>query len=156
MGLTQTTALVHDFYLDMIPEGEIEIKGIEYDFDSANLREQSKKELDKLLEFLNLNSGISIEIRSHTDIRGNDDYNQILSDARAKSVVDYLILNGISKDRLRPKGYGETTPAEVQKEDGTMVSLTPEYINSLATEDEQEEAHQRNRRTAFKVLSQED
>ena len=156
MGLTQTTALVHDFYLEMIPEGEIEIKGIEYDFDSANLREQSKRELDKLLNFLNLNSGISIEIRSHTDIRGNDDYNQILSDARAKSVVDYLILNGINKDRLRPKGYGETTPAEVQKEDGTMVSLTPEYIKSLKTEEEQEEAHQRNRRTAFKVLSQED
>lgn len=154
LALTKTTALVHDFYLDKIPEGEIEIKGIEYDFNSANLRESSKRELDKLLKFLNLNSDISIEIRSHTDIRGSDDYNQILSDARAKSVVDYLIANGINKDRLRPKGYGETTPAEVKKEDGTMVTLTPEYINSLSSEDEREEAHQRNRRTAFKVISQ--
>lgn len=155
MGITKTTALTQDFFLRPIPKGEIAIEGIEYDFDSANLREKSKEILDELYDFLTLNSNIKIEIRSHTDQRGNDDYNLRLSDARAKSVVDYLIEKGISKDRLISKGYGETEPAEVDfYENDEMVTLTEEFIKNLPTKEDKEKAHQRNRRTAFKVLDQ--
>ena len=153
-GATESKNYTQDFYLEKIPKGEITIEGIEYDFDSANLRPESKKILDNLIEFLELNSNLKIEIRSHTDERGNDQYNMILSDARAKSVVDYLVANGIPRERLVPKGYGETLPAEVPDEDGNMITLTPEFIYSNPDKNKQEEYHQRNRRTAFFVLEQ--
>ncbi|MDX1652399.1 MAG: OmpA family protein [Brumimicrobium sp.] len=153
LGIIETTVLKHDFYLTFIPTGEIEIKGIEYDFDAATLRPQSKVELDKLVKFLELNSNLKIEIRSHTDERGSDRYNQKLSQRRAQSVVDYLIEHGVSKDRLIAKGLGESEPAIIQL-DGKEVELTPKYIYSVEDEEKREEFHQRNRRTAFKVHAQ--
>lgn len=155
LGLTESTTIVKDFYLLKIPKGEIAIEGIEYDFDSANLRPKSKEILDQLYkDWLEPNPNFKIEIRSHTDFRGSDTYNMTLSQARAQSVVDYLTETyGIAKDRLVAKGYGETEPAEVELENGEKVVLTEEYIKSkLQTYNEREEAHQRNRRTAFKVL----
>ncbi len=154
LGLVETTAMQHDFFLTLIPIGEIEIKGIEYDFDAATLRPQSKVELDKLVNFLNLNASLKIEIRSHTDERGSDIYNQKLSQRRAQSVVDYLVDSGIERDRLEANGLGESEPAVIRLEDGKDVELTPQFINSLSNEDKKEEYHQRNRRTAFKVLAQ--
>jgi outer membrane protein OmpA-like peptidoglycan-associated protein len=67
--------------------------------------------------------------------------------------VDYLIEHGIPMESLKPKGYGETMPAEVPDKDGNIVTLTEEYIRNLPKA-EREEAHQRNRRTAFFVLEQ--
>lgn len=154
LGIVETTNLDHDFYLTLIPTGEIEIKGIEYDFDAATLRPQSKVELDKLVNFLNLNASLKIEIRSHTDERGSDTYNQKLSQRRAQSVVDYLVDSGISRDRLEANGLGEAEPAVIRLEDGKDVELMPAFINSLSDDDKKEEYHQRNRRTAFKVLAQ--
>lgn len=154
LGIVESTALEQDFYLTLIPTGEIEIKGIEYDFDAATLRETSKKELDKLIEFLELNANLKIQIRSHTDERGRDEYNLKLSERRAQSVVDYLVDNGISRDRLEPRGMGETEPAVIRLQNGEDVELNPTYIYSLNDEDLQEEYHQRNRRTAFKVLAE--
>jgi len=143
-----------NFYLKKIPTGEITIEGIEYDFNKATLRPVSIEVLDQLVEFLELNNNLSIEIRSHTDYRGSDPYNERLSQARAKSVVDYLIDQGIDIERLRPKGYGEKEPAEIENEAGQIVTLNKGYIDALPTEEQREQAHQRNRRTAFKVLSQ--
>ena len=143
-----------DFYLEKIPKGEITIEGIEYDFDSANLRPSSEEILDNLIEFLELNSNLKIEIRSHTDERGNDAYNLDLSDRRAKSVVDYLVDNGIPRERLVAKGYGETKPAEIPRLDGNIITLTPDFIYSLSDKNLQDEYHQKNRRTAFFVLEQ--
>ncbi|MBK7128374.1 MAG: OmpA family protein [Crocinitomicaceae bacterium] len=154
LGETESRNYQQDFYLEKIPKGEITIEGIEYDFDSANLRPESEKILDNLIEFLELNSNLTIEIRSHTDMRGNDDYNLRLSERRAQSVVDYLVDHGIPRERLMPKGYGETMPAEVPGPDGTIVTLTPAYIEALPDENSRETAHQRNRRTAFFVLEQ--
>ena len=154
LGATESKNYKQDFYLEKIPKGEITIEGIEYDFDSAKLRPVSEDILDNLMEFLELNSNLKIEIRSHTDERGNDAYNLDLSDRRAKSVVDYLVDNGIPRERLVPKGYGETKPAEVPDKDGNIVSLTPDFIYSLSDKDLQDEYHQRNRRTAFFVLEQ--
>jgi peptidoglycan-associated lipoprotein len=154
LGILETTNFIHDFYLTSIPTGVIEIKGIEYDFDAATLRPQSKVELDKLVKFLELNSNLKIGIRSHTDERGSNRYNQKLSQRRAQSVVDYLVDNGISKDRLDANGLGESEPAVVQLEEGKDVELTPEFIYSFSDEEKRDEYHQRNRRTAFKVLAQ--
>ncbi|MBI3136863.1 MAG: OmpA family protein [Bacteroidetes bacterium] len=143
-----------DFYLEKIPEGEITIEGIEYDFDSANLRPVSMEILDKLIEFLELNHNLKVEIRSHTDERGNDKYNMSLSERRAQSVVDYLVAHGIPVEKLVAKGYGETMPAEIKDESGNVVTLTPQFIYSNPDKDKQEEYHQRNRRTAFFVLEE--
>lgn len=154
VGELESKTYQQNFYLEKIPKGEITIEGIEYDFDKATLRPASKVILDNLVEFLELNDNLIIEIRSHTDIRGNDDYNMDLSERRAKSVVDYLIEHGIPMERLKPKGYGETLPAEIPDAEGNITVMTPEYIESLPTRAEKEEAHQRNRRTAFFVLEQ--
>jgi OOP family OmpA-OmpF porin len=160
--ITETTVLVQDFYLQKIPEGEIEIEGIEYDFDSDKLRDISMEVLDKLFDFLEVNDNLYIEINSHTDARGSDKYNLDLSQRRAKSCVDYLIEKGISKDRLKPIGYGETQPAilkgddkkEVLDEEGKPVILTEAYIDGQKGIDFRKSLHQKNRRTAFKVVGE--
>ncbi len=145
MGLTASQHLIQDFYLTPIPAGEIEIPGIEYDYDKATLRPESKKILDDLIEFLKLNDNLTIEIRSHTDQRGNDDYNLRLSKERAKSVVDYLTANGIEKDRLFPIGLGETELLD------DCFKNHPDCGETGKTDCD---CHQRNRRTAFKPISQ--
>ncbi|MBW7867056.1 MAG: OmpA family protein [Brumimicrobium sp.] len=162
-NITKSTTLKHDFYLEQIPQDEIKIEGIEYDFDSANLRPKSKEVLDKLYEFIKLNDNLTIQINSHTDCRGSDTYNQKLSQRRAQSCVDYLVKEkGIEKERLIAIGYGESRPAYrtdengrvVLDESGNKIPLTEAYINSIPSKDEQEELHQRNRRTAFEVINQ--
>jgi OOP family OmpA-OmpF porin len=154
-GEVESKTYKQDFYLETIPTGEIVIEGIEYDFDRATLRPESKLILDKVIEFLELNDDISIEIRSHTDQRGSADYNLSLSERRAKSVYDYIIVNGgVGKDRLISKGYGETTPVEALNAEGEIVVYSMDYINSLKTKKAKDEAYQKNRRTAFKVINQ--
>lgn len=154
VGETESKVYEQDFFLSKIPEGEMVIEGIEYDFNKATLRPESKVILDNVVKFLELNSDISIEIRAHTDQRGSDSYNLDLSARRAKSVYDYLIANGIDPARLESNGYGETEPAEVPDENGEIVTLTADYIAGLATAEAKDIAHQKNRRTAFKVLNQ--
>ena len=153
LGVVESTNIMQDFYLTKIPSGEIEIEGIEYDFDASTLRDKSKQELDKLVEFLELNENLKVEIRSHTDERGRASYNLDLSERRAQSVVDYLVDHGIDRQRLEATGLGETTPAVIDI-DGEEVELSPAYIQSLDDEEKQEDYHQRNRRTAFKVISE--
>ena len=134
VGLTKSADLVKDFYLPKIPIGEIAIEGIYYDYDKWDLRPESETTLDSLVIFLNVNNNITIELSSHTDSRGLDDYNEKLSQKRAQSVVDYLIVKGIDVERLTPMGYGKSKPV----------------IENAETEEE----HQKNRRTAFEVLRQ--
>jgi len=137
----------------------IEVQNIFYDLDSWELRIESLNALDSLVETLNFNPGIIIELGSHTDFRGTAEYNEELSQKRAQSVVDYLIEGGISADRLTARGYGATVPQEISKNMAKRCSfnegdvLTEEFINNLATEELKEEAHQINRRTEFRVLS---
>jgi peptidoglycan-associated lipoprotein len=96
---------------------------------------------------------------SHTDSRDTEEYNQDLSQKRAQSVVQYLIEKGIEPARLSAKGYGESTPkvadAAIAAQNPFLkvgTALTEQYINSLATEEQKEIAHQINRRTEFRVL----
>jgi peptidoglycan-associated lipoprotein len=136
----------------------IELPNIFYDFAKWDLRPESMIALDKLVETLNDNPNIVIELGSHTDSRGNDVANMELSQKRAQSVVDYLIEKGIASDRLVAKGYGKSKPKEVDSklnEQYTFLpvgtALTEQFINKL-TADQQEFAHQINRRTEFRVL----
>ena len=160
--ITETTTLLQDFYLKPIPTDEIELDGIEYDFNSAKLRPSSEEILDELYDFLMLNNNLVVEINSHTDCRGTDSYNKKLADRRAQSCVDYLIGKGIPKSRLVAKGYGESEPnylkdnskRPVLDADNKRIYLTEEYINSQEEEVTREEYHQRNRRTSFKVVGE--
>ncbi len=137
----------------------IELPNIFYDFGKWDLRPESMVSLDKLVETLTDNPNVTIELMSHTDSRDTEEYNLDLSQKRAQSVVQYLIEKGIDPVRLSPKGYGESSPKVVDAaiaaqnpflKQGT--ALTEQYINSLATEEQKEIAHQINRRTEFRVL----
>jgi peptidoglycan-associated lipoprotein len=137
----------------------IELPFIFYDFDKWDLRPESMVSLDKLIETLNDNPNVTIELMSHTDFRNTEEYNLVLSQKRAQSVVDYLISKGIEMERLTAKGYGKSTPkvvdAEIVGKDPFLkvgTQLTEQYINSLATDEQKEIANQINRRTEFKVL----
>ena len=134
------------------------IENIFYEFDKATLTPESTEALDKLAEMLNENPNITIELSSHCDYRGNDEYNQKLSQRRAESVVNYLIEHGIKSDRLTARGYGENQPKVVRRRlaetheflhEGD--TLTEAYISKLKDE-QQDICNALNRRTEFKVL----
>jgi outer membrane protein OmpA-like peptidoglycan-associated protein len=108
------------------------MKNIFFDTGKSTLRDESKAELQNLIDLLNEIPSLKIEISGHTDNVGSKSSNQTLSENRAKSVVDYLVEKGISPDRLTYKGYGQEKP-----------------IADNATA----EGRQQNRRTMFEVLS---
>ena len=105
----------------------------------------SKDTLDLLYATLIDFPTMMIELSAHTDCQGKDSYNKKLSDKRAQSCVDYLVSKGIDRERMVPRGYGEDVP----KGEG----LECETINKLPTKEERDAAHQKNRRTQFKVLN---
>lgn len=76
----------------------------------GSLKKESLAELEKLRQLLISNPGIVVEIGGYTDATGSDEYNQALSEKRAMSVVNYLINNGIAAERLKHKGYGNSSP----------------------------------------------
>ncbi|WP_207436177.1 OmpA family protein [Sabulibacter ruber] len=113
----------------------IAMENIYYDLDKWNIRPDAAKELDKLVRMLKDNLSIKIELGSHTDSREGHGYNQVLSERRAQSAVEYLVSQGIARNRLSWKGYGETV-----------------LINGCADGVEcTEDQHQFNRRTEFKI-----
>jgi peptidoglycan-associated lipoprotein len=137
----------------------IDLPNIFYDFGKWDLRPESMVSLDKLVETLNDNPNVTIELMSHTDSRDTEEYNMDLSQKRAQSVVNYLIGKGIASDRLTARGYGEASPkvvdAVIMEEAPFLRSgttLNEQYINSLASDEQKEIAHQINRRTEFRVL----
>lgn len=147
-----------DFVLASINKPNI-IENIFYDFDKATLRPESEEALDKLVKLLADNPNITIEMASHTDRVGTEEYNLDLSERRAKAVIDYLISKGIAPERLQHQGYGKSRPKVVTKRVNKLYPqfkegdvLTEEYISNLPPED-QEAADQVNRRTEFQVLS---
>jgi peptidoglycan-associated lipoprotein len=147
-----------DFILSSITKPVV-IENIFYDFDKATLRPESKDALDEMVQVLSDNPNVTIEMASHTDRHGSDEYNMDLSGRRARSVIDYLIAHGISADRLQSQGYGESRPKTITKKLAREYpqfaegdTLTEEYILKLSPED-QEIADQINRRTEFQVLS---
>lgn len=110
----------------------IVLRNVFFDYNKSTLKPESFTELDRLVKILQENPSIRIELSGHTDSRGSDDYNLKLSEARAKSCVDYLISKGIKADRMEFIGYGETKPIDTN---------------------DTEEGMANNRRTEFKILS---
>ncbi|MEE1206930.1 MAG: OmpA family protein [Muribaculaceae bacterium] len=147
-----------DFILASITKPVV-VDNIFYDFDRASLRPESKKALDELAQVLRDNPNVTIEMASHTDRKGSEQYNIGLSSRRAKSVTDYLESVGIAADRLQSQGYGKSRPKTITKKLARLYpqfqegqTLTEEFISTLSPEN-QEVADQINRRTEFQVLS---
>jgi hypothetical protein len=98
-------------YMSPIKVGEkMELTNVFYEIDSWELKKESTIELNTLSSLLFDNKDITIEIGGHTDSTGSAEYNMVLSEKRALSVVNYLISKGISPDRLKYRGYGDTLP----------------------------------------------
>ena len=134
------------------------VRNVFYEFDKANLTENSCEALDRLTKMLKENPNVTIELSAHCDYRGNADYNLKLSQRRAESVVRYLTEHGIAADRLTARGYGKEVPKVVNKKLTetypflhTNDTLTVAYILKLPKE-QQEVCNALNRRTEFRVL----
>ncbi len=158
IGLTDSKDFHVNLYLTPT-DAPIKVDNISYAFGAWELNEASKASLDSVVQILTLNPTITIELMSHTDHVGSDQFNFELSQKRAQAAVNYLIQKGISPDRLVAKGYGETWPKKVTRALARQYDflkrndeLTEEYINKLSA-DEQEVAKSINRRTEFRVLS---
>lgn len=130
--------VIQDFTLFELSKEPIVIKNIYYPFDESYITDNSSIILDTTVyPILVENPAIIVEISSHTDFLGPDIYNQRLSQARAESVVKYLIEKGINPERLQAKGYGESQPiAPNQKPDGR----------------DDPEGRAKNRRTEFRII----
>jgi outer membrane protein OmpA-like peptidoglycan-associated protein len=139
-GLVRSTTLYVKLELDIeetLPGKTISLQNIYYDLGSTKIRSEASSDLEKLVKYLKDNPEFTIEIASHTDSRGSAAHNLILSQARAQEVVNWLQKNGINKNRLFPKGYGETR----------LVNGCAKGV--ICTE----EQHAQNRRTEFKVIN---
>ena len=109
------------------------LQDVYFNTDKATLRESSYDALNDLLSAMQTNKAMRVEIAGHTDNRASAEYNKDLSQRRAESVKAYLVENGIAKDRIRAKGYGESEPV---------------------ASNETEEGRQKNRRVEVRVLKQ--
>lgn len=134
------------------------VRGVYYEFDKADLMDNSREALDRLVKVLKENPNITIELSAHCDYRGRAEYNEKLSQRRAESVVRYLTEHGIEAERLTAKGYGESQPKTVSKKMAEKYPflhendvLTEEFILKLQPE-QQEVCNSLNRRTEFRVL----
>jgi len=135
--MNQEASIVHprDLLLEkLVINKTFRIENIYYDFDNYTIRKDARSELDKLVRIMKENV-ITVELGSHTDCRGSFAYNDKLSQKRAESAVEYIINNGIDRNRISAKGYGER---QLTNKCSDGVNCTPEE-------------HQANRRTEFKV-----
>jgi outer membrane protein OmpA-like peptidoglycan-associated protein len=116
--------------LHPIQIGEIVVmRNIFFDFDSDKLKMESIVELKKLMQLLKDNPLMHIEIRGHTDNVGSAQYNKALSERRAMSVFNYLVENGIRKERLKYKGFGDTMPiAPNDTDEGRALNRRTEFM----------------------------
>ena len=160
VGLEFSKDFVKEYMIQPIPDEPIMMPDILYDLGKWDLKPQFEDSLQGLIETLQVNPTITIELASHTDARASEESNDILSQKRAQSVVDYLIIRGIDPLRLTAKGYGERVPRTIHK-DMTVrgytfkagTQLTEDFINKLPSNEAREAAHQLNRRTEFRILS---
>jgi len=116
-------------------EKKIEIQNIYYDYDKWDIRPDAAERLDLAVQLMKDNPGLSVELGSHTDCRGNNAYNETLSQKRAESAVAYIVSEGVEAYRITAKGYGESQLAN-RCRDGVNCS---------------EEEHQQNRRTMLRI-----
>ena len=138
----------------------INLPNIEYAYAKWALLDKSTEALLDLVKTLVDHPNITIEVRAHTDFRGSATNNKVLSQKRAKSVVDFLKEKGISADRLTPKGYGESSPRRVSEfmskscsfEAGDLLTEKLLGPRTMKGDPKWEEGMQLNRRTEFFIL----
>ncbi len=179
IGLTETKTYEHRFYLRQIPvekppvvveteepefdtitiEEAIVLENILYDFNKSDIKPEAEPDLNFILELLNQYPEMKIEMRSHTDYRGEDPYNERLSQRRAESARNWLVNKGVSADRIQARGYGEKVPQTISSRMSAAKDLfevgdvlSPGFIDSLPDEEMRELAHDFNRRTEFKII----
>lgn len=121
----------------IMPGSAIQLPNIYYNFNDATLRPDARKDLNMMVALMRQQPSLTVELASHTDSRGSSHYNQTLSQRRAEGVVEYLVNQGVSRDRLRPVGYGESEPRNRCTD---RVECT-------------EQEHARNRRTEVRILA---
>lgn len=123
----------------IVKEGErtiIKTEEIHFDYSLWYLRRESRERLGKVIQIMKDNPGMVVEIGTHTDIRGNKEYNRELSQKRANSAKKYLVKNGIEENRVISKGYGESQP----------------IVKCKTEADCTEEDHEWNRRCEFVIV----
>jgi peptidoglycan-associated lipoprotein len=166
VGIEDSKTFVQDLCMEKIPVRGIELPNIVYDYAQATLTKDAKNKLQGLITTMKDNPTITIELGSHTDYRGGDEYNKNLAQRRAQSAVNFIAKNGIAKDRMEAKGYGEDVPKTIDSTVFRMLTpaqqgmfptgtvLKESYIKPLKNKDSNkfEVANQMNRRTEFKVL----
>lgn len=172
VGITEVKHILHRLFLKAKPvpppeplydtitlEQAIVLENILYDFDSDRIKPEAEPDLQLVKELMEKYPDMKIELSSHTDLRGDFDYNESLSQARAESARRWLVRNGVSRSRIEAKGYGEKVPQTISSrvagkyeflKEGDV--LSEEYIKGLTEEEEEETAHSINRRTEFKIL----
>lgn len=135
--IDQSIDLVKDFSLEAIEIGKsISLEDILFDLNKWDIRPDAARVLDDFVLTLKANPFIIVELGTHTDSRGSDNYNLNLSNQRAASSVNYIVNHGIADNRIEYRGYGET-------------ELLNECDDGITCTDEQ---HDINRRAEFKVL----
>jgi peptidoglycan-associated lipoprotein len=161
IGLTNSQSFVVELALLPIIPPVIRLPEVRYPFNKWTLLVDStinsKDSLKFVYDLMTEYPGLILELSSHTDARGTDDANQLLSENRAKECVNYLVTEkGIDQRRLIPVGQGEHTPAKwIDPVSGDTTILNETYINQFKTTDKVkfEKLHQLNRRTEAKILS---
>ena len=148
------------FLLTPIEKKPIVLPEILYDFAKWDIKPQYRDSLANLVRILEENETIVIELLSHTDMVGSNQSNLDLSQKRAQSVIDYLISRGIDSGRLKAIGYGENKPRKLTKDITRGVytfkagtTLTEDYIKAMPSMKKRAIANQLNRRTEFRVVS---
>lgn len=121
---------------DIVTGPEFELTSIGYDFDQSLIRPDAERILDNVAMIMVQNPSFTILLSAHADSRGNYNYNQLLSEKRVLAAADYLVRQGIDRNRLIAKGYGKKL-------------LLNSCLNTIKCTDE---AHQENRRTEIKVV----
>jgi len=119
---------------NLIVDGKVQLKDIYFEFDKSNITQEAAYELNKLVQVMKTKPELVISVEAHTDNRGSDEYNMSLSDRRARATVQYVITQGIAKERISGKGFGESRPR----------------IKCTECTDEQ---HAENRRTEFIIVN---
>jgi len=179
VGLKESRTFEQRFYLTPLPPPEpteptepegplydtvtleqaIVLENILYDFADDKILPAAESDLQVILELLYEYPDMVIEMGSHTDVRGEYDYNQNLAQRRAESARTWLLERDIDPNRIQARGYGEEVPQTVSQRIADQYDfltvgdvLTEEFINNLETEEQREAAHQINRRTEFKII----
>ena len=114
----------------------LNISIIYFDLDKWNIRPDAAEDLEKIIAVMKQYPTMVVDIRSHTDCRQTHQYNELLSDRRAKSTLEFMVKNGIERNRLTAKGYGETQ----------LLNNCADGVNCS------EEEHQKNRRSEFIII----